>query len=245
MSFDELKRHSYEANMKLREYGLVMFTWGNASQICPERKYVAIKPSGVRYEDMTPDHMCVLRLSDGSLVSGENGMPNPSTDARTHLELYRRFDEVGGVVHTHSAYATSFAQAAQNIPCYGTTHADYFYGKIPCTRALTAEEINGDYELNTGIVIADTFHDRLIDPLKVPGVLISGHGPFTWGKNAADAAANAVYLEETARLAYMTRVLAATHYTERFDAYLIEPVEQTLLDKHYNRKHGKDAYYGQ
>ena len=228
----KLKQKVLAANLSLRDYGLVLFTWGNASQIDRKRGYVIIKPSGVRYEDMTWEQMCVLDLESGNIAEGKL---HPSTDALTHLELYRSFPEIGGVVHTHSPYAAAFAQARLAIPCYGTTHADYFYGEIPCTRALGDSEIQDDYELNTGRVIADAFMELALDPLAVPGALVSGHGPFAWGKTAADAAANAVYLEETAHLAYMTRQLD-------LDA---APVSQALLDKHYNRKHGEGAYYGQ
>ena len=229
----KLKRETLEANLLLREYGLVLFTWGNASQIDPDRRYVAIKPSGVRYEDLTADDICLLSLEDGTVVEG--GL-NPSTDAQTHLELYRRFHGIGGIVHTHSTYATAFAQAGCPIPCYGTTHADYFYGDIPCSRALLPHEINGDYELNTAAVIAETFQALALDSAATPAALVCGHGPFTWGKSAADAAANAAYLEETARLAYLTLRIAPPGH---------RPVSQDLLDKHYNRKHGAGAYYGQ
>jgi len=284
--FNELMKKAYKANMMLREYGLAPFTWGNASQICPERKYVAIKPSGVRYEDMAWDMMCVLRLDDGTpvdpeiragtgesdVVTGRNeargsvgvpvragtgepaGVPvrrfAPSTDAPTHLEIYRRFPGVGGVAHTHSAYATAFAQADRRILCYGTTHADYFYGEIPCTRALSADEIDGEYELNTGRVIAETFAARAIDPLAVPGALVCRHGPFTWGKSAEEAASNAAYLEESARLAYLTLQIAACpeiSYDFHDGTFRAAPAQApgALLDKHYNRKHGANAYYGQ
>jgi L-ribulose-5-phosphate 4-epimerase len=230
---EELKRVVHAANLMLREFGLVPFTWGNASQIDEERRFVVIKPSGVKYEDLTEEQMCVLNASDGSVAEGAM---NPSTDAPTHLEIYRRFPGVFGVAHTHSAYATAFAQAGLGISCYGTTHADYFYGEVPCARALSAEEILESYELNTGGVIADTFYSRGIDPLAMPGALVSGHGPFTWGGSAAEAVSNAAYLEETARLAYMTIMLSPQGAT---------PVSQALLDKHYNRKHGAGAYYGQ
>ena len=229
----KLKQRVLQANLLLKEYGLVLFTWGNASEVDPGRGYMVIKPSGVRYEVMTWEQMCVVSLEDGSLVEGEL---NPSTDAPTHLEIYRRFPGVGGIVHTHSAYATAFAQAGLGIPCYGTTHADYFYGEIPCVRRLRAEEIRDNYEKNTGRVIVEAFQEYALDPLAVPGALASGHGPFAWGESACDAAANAAYLEETAHLAYMTRQLASGG---------VAPVAQDLLDKHYNRKHGKDAYYGQ
>ena len=219
--------------MALPAYGLVMFTWGNVSGADYKRRYMVIKPSGVSYGKLTPELMCVISLEDGTAAAEGQ---NPSTDTQTHLELYRRFACAGGIAHTHSAYATAFAQANMGIPCLGTTHADYFYGEIPCTRALRPDEIAEDYELNTGRVIAETFERRSIDPSAVPGVLVGGHGPFAWGKNAAEAAANAAYLEETARLAYFTKTLAGAG---------LPGVSQELMDKHYYRKHGADAYYGQ
>jgi L-ribulose-5-phosphate 4-epimerase len=229
----KLKQEVLKANLALREYGLVKFTWGNASQVDQKRRHMVIKPSGVSYDSMVWEMMCVVRLEDGSVVEG--GL-NPSTDAETHLELYRRFEGVGGIVHTHSTYATAFAQAGLGIPCYGTTHADYFYGEIPCARPLCADEIRENYELNTGRVIIKTFRERALDPNAVPGALIAGHGPFAWGLSAAGAAANAAYLEETARLAYLTMQLKPVD---------LFPVSSDLADKHYYRKHGKDAYYGQ
>ena len=228
----KIKQKVLQANLTLKKYGLAPFTWGNASQADPGREYMVIKPSGVRYEEMTWEQMCVVSLKDGSIVEG--GF-NPSTDAPTHLEIYRRFPGVGGIVHTHSTYATAFAQAGIGIPCYGTTHADYFYGEIPCVRGLRADEIREQYETNTGRVLVEAFQERALDPLAVPGALVSGHGPFAWGESACEAAANAAYLEETARLAYLTKQLAPD----------IKPVFRELLDKHYNRKHVKDAYYGQ
>ena len=241
---DELKQKVLEANLALQKYGLVLFTWGNVSQADPGRKLIVIKPSGVKYEEMTAEQMCVLGL-EGDIVG--NGKLSPSTDAPTHLELYRRFPAIGGVAHTHSAYATAFAQAGRGIPCYGTTHADYFYGEIPCARPLTADEIKNDYELNTGRVIAETFERNGIDPMAVPGALVSGHGPFAWGKTAAEAAANAAYLEETARLAFFTEMLSlsANADAETVNSKRPRPVAQELMDKHYNRKHGANAYYGQ
>jgi L-ribulose-5-phosphate 4-epimerase len=229
----KVRQRVYKANMALPEYGLVAFTWGNASEIDESRRYVAIKPSGVRYADLSPDIICVVDIEDGRVVDGDH---SPSTDMWTHLELYRRFAGIGGVVHTHSAFATAFAQAGMGIPCYGTTHADYFYGEIPCARPLTPEEITDAYELNTGRVIAETYERRAIDPMAAPGALVSGHGPFAWGRSASDAAANAAYLEEVARLAHYTRNLAGDG---------ICGVPQALADKHYFRKHGPDAYYGQ
>ena len=248
--FKKMKQKVLKANLALREYGLAPFTWGNASQIDPKREYIIIKPSGVRYEDMTWDQMCVVSMEDGSLVGGAF---SPSTDTRTHMEIYRRFPSVNGIAHTHSVYATAFAQAGLGIPCYGTTHADYFYGEIPCARALRADEIQGDYELNTGRVIVETFQSLEADPLAIPGALVSGHGAFAWGNSAGDAAANAAYLEETARLAYMTLQLAPPAGVSLGTGVSpsgvspsgVSPVPRELLDKHYNRKHGKDAYYGQ
>jgi len=257
--FKKLKRKTLEANLLLRKYGLVLFTWGNASQLDPERRHMAIKPSGVEYDDLTPEKICVLNLSDGAVVEGEL---SPSTDAQTHLELYRHFTGVYGIVHTHSTHATAFAQAGRAIPCYGTTHADYFYGEIPCARELWPEEINNNYELSTGRVIIKKFQELSADPLTIPGALVCGHGPFTWGKTAADAAANAAYLEETARLAYITlqiehnvrntrptaapRVAALSGPAPQAVAHSgMKPVSQVLLDKHYLRKHGSGAYYGQ
>ena len=230
--FKKLKQKVLKANIALVEYGLVQFTWGNASQIEPNRKYFIIKPSGVRYEDMDWEHMCVLSMADGSVVEGDY---KPSTDAQTHFEIYRRFESVGGIAHTHSTYATAFAQAGSGIPCFGTTHADYFYGEIPCTRELYDSEIENNYELNTGSVIVNAFFERSLDPLAVPGALVSGHGPFAWGQSAADAATNAAYLEQTARLAYLTKQINPEAV----------PAPQVLLVKHYNRKHGASAYYGQ
>ncbi|MCL2058341.1 MAG: L-ribulose-5-phosphate 4-epimerase AraD [Oscillospiraceae bacterium] len=228
----KLKQKVLDANLALREYGLAPFTWGNASQADADRKYMVIKPSGVRYEDMSLEDMCVVCIEDGSMVEGDL---NPSTDTPTHLELYRHFSPIFGIAHTHSPYATAFAQAGMAIPCYGTTHADYFYGEIPCARALRPHEIRGDYEVNTGGVIIKTFQERSIDPLSTPGALVCSHGPFAWGATAAGAAANAAYLEETARLAYMTLQLSPE----------AAPVPQALLEKHYGRKHGDGAYYGQ
>lgn len=206
----------------------MVFTWGNVSERDPETGYVVIKPSGVPYDHMEASDMVVLDL-DGKQVEGKL---NPSSDAPTHLELYRNFSGIGGVVHTHSEWATSWAQAGRAIPAYGTTHADYFFGEVPCTRGLTSKEVEKDYEANTGGLIVETF--RELDYLSVPGVLVKNHGPFTWGKDALEAVHNAVVLEEVAKMAFRTEVLGHR-----------EPVNQFLLDKHYKRKHGKDAYYGQ
>lgn len=219
------------ANLSLPKYGMVTFTWGNVSSIDRKKGLVVIKPSGVAYETMRPEHMVVLDLS-GHVVRGEC---RPSSDTQTHLEIYRAFPAVGGIVHTHSRWATAWAQAGRAIPALGTTHADYFYGEIPCSRELTVEEIRDQYERNTGKVIVETFHAHQIDPVAVPGVLVGGHGPFAWGKNAADAVHNAVVLEAVAMMAFQTLQLAPG----------CPSIAQGLLDKHYRRKHGDHAYYGQ
>jgi L-ribulose-5-phosphate 4-epimerase len=219
------------ANLELPKHGMVTFTWGNVSAIDRERGLVVIKPSGVAYAEMTVDHMVVVDM-EGRVVQGTF---RPSSDTATHLEIYRSFPAVGGVVHTHSRWATAWAQAGKGIPAFGTTHADYFYGEIPCARELRAEEISDDYELNTGRVIVETFRKRDVDPSAVPGVLVSGHGPFAWGKDAHDAVHNAVVMEEVAMMALQTLRLNPT----------CRPIAQVLLDKHYLRKHGTDAYYGQ
>lgn len=226
---EELKEQVYEANMQLPQYGLVTFTWGNVSAIDPERKLVVIKPSGVAYDVMKPQDMVVVDL-DGKVVEGAF---RPSSDTATHVELYKAFPMAGGIVHTHSRWATAWAQAGQSIPCFGTTHADYFYGAVPCTRDLTPEEIDEGYERATGLVIAETFAE--LDPEAVPGVLIRHHGPFTWGKDAEDAVHNAVCLETVAEMAAQCKYLNP-HATV---------VPQAQLDKHYYRKHGANAYYGQ
>ena len=225
---EKLKERVLEANLALVSHHLVVFTWGNASERDPETGYMVIKPSGIPYDQMTADQMVVLD-PEGKLMEGDL---KPSSDAPTHLELYRNFTDIGGVVHTHSPWATSWAQAGKPIPVYGTTHADYFYGAVPCTRALTREEVEGDYEHNTGRVIVEDFQQ--LDSLSMPGVLLHGHGPFTWGKDAMEAVHHAVVLEEVAMMAFRTEVLG-NH----------KPLEQYLLDRHYARKHGKDAYYGQ
>ncbi len=226
---ENLKQKVYEANLKLVEYKLVLFTWGNVSEIDRESGLVVIKPSGVDYDKMTPDDMVVMNL-DGEKVEGRL---NPSSDTPTHLELYRRFPEIGGVAHTHSTFAVSFAQAASEIPCYGTTHADFAFGAVPCTRDLTKDEIEGEYELNTGKVIAETFEKGNIDCNAVPAVLVHSHGPFTWGKNGIEAAKNSAILEEVAKMAYLSRTLEA------------KPASEDIRKKHYYRKHGAGAYYGQ
>lgn len=226
---EQLKQIVFEANMQLPKYGLVTFTWGNVSGIDREKGLVVIKPSGVEYDTMTADDMVVVDLT-GKVVEGRY---KPSSDTPTHLELYRSFEVLGGIVHTHSRWATSFAQAGIGISAYGTTHADYLYGEIPCTRAMTTAEIQGDYELETGKVIVETFKDK--DPLQMPAVLVKSHGPFAWGKDPMNAVHNAVVLEEVAAMAYQARMLNPS----------ITPMQQELLDKHFLRKHGPGAYYGQ
>lgn len=226
---EELKQAVYEANMLLPKYQLVTFTWGNVSAIDPERRLIVIKPSGVDYERMKKEDMVVVDL-EGNVVEGAL---RPSSDTPTHLELYKAFPGVGGIVHTHSKWATAWAQTSREIPCYGTTHADYFYGPIPCTRDLTPEEIAAGYERATGLVIAETFGN--LDPIAVPGVLVSHHGPFAWGKDALEAVHNAVCLETVAEMAAQC---------ERINPG-VTTVPRAQLDKHYNRKHGANAYYGQ
>lgn len=227
----ELKEAVLQANLDLPKYGLVTFTWGNVSGIDRETGLVVIKPSGVSYETMCLDDMVVVDL-DGNVVEGSL---KPSSDTPTHLELYRAFGDIGGIVHTHSRNATSWAQAGRDIPAYGTTHADYFYGDVPCTRTLTREEIEGAYEDNTGRVIIETFSERDLEALEMPGVIVHSHGPFSWGKDAAEAVHNAVVLEEVAMMALRTEQIRPG----------MRGMQQELLDKHYLRKHGKNAYYGQ
>ena len=226
---EELKQKVFEANMQLPKYGLVTFTWGNVSGIDRESGLVVIKPSGVEYDTMKPEDMVVVDL-DGKVVEGKY---RPSSDTPTHVELYKAFPKVGGIVHTHSSWATSWAQAGRSIPCYGTTHADYMYGEIPCVRNLTQEEIDEGYEKNTGTVIISYFQDR--DYEAVPCVLCKTHGPFAWGKDPAEAVHNAVVLEEVAKMAARCELINPH----------LEPAPQRLLDKHYYRKHGAGAYYGQ
>ncbi|MBQ6315652.1 MAG: L-ribulose-5-phosphate 4-epimerase [Mogibacterium sp.] len=226
---EELKKIVCEANLKLPEYGLVTFTWGNVSGIDRESGLVVIKPSGVPYDTMSPEDMVVVDL-DGKVVEGKW---KPSSDTPTHVELYKAFPECGGIVHTHSRWATSFAQAGMAIPAMGTTHADYFYGDIPCTRPMTEEEIAGEYEKETGKVIIEAFEGK--DPAAVPGVLTYSHGPFAWGTDPMNAVHNAVVMEEVAFMDYHALMLNPEH----------RDIQQALLDKHYLRKHGKNAYYGQ
>lgn len=227
---EELKQEVYKANMLLPKYQLITFTWGNVSGIDREKGLVVIKPSGVDYDTMTADDMVVVDL-DGKVVEGKY---NPSSDTPTHVRLYNAFGDIGGVVHTHSRWATIFAQAGRGINAYGTTQADYFYGEIPCTRSMSKEEIESNYEYNTGEVIVETFRD--INPNDVPAVLVKNHGPFAWGKDPHDAVHNAVVLEEVAMMAWNTEVLTR---------YEVKSMPDELKDKHYLRKHGPNAYYGQ
>ena len=228
---EQLKKEVLEANLLLPKYNLVTFTWGNVSGIDREKGLIVIKPSGVEYDVMTAEDMVVVDL-EGNVVEGNL---NPSSDTATHIELYKAFPEIGGVIHTHSPWATSWAQAGRGIPAYGTTHADYFYGEIPCTRQLTPEEVERAYEKETGTVIIEAFRDRGIDPVAVPGVIVYKHGPFAWGKIPNQAVHNAVVMETVANMAY---------HAEQINPQGT-PIEQYLLDKHYMRKHGPNAYYGQ
>ena len=230
MLLKDLREEVLCANLLLPRHNLVTFTWGNVSGIDPESSLMVIKPSGVDYDKLQASDLVVLDVKTGQKVEGDL---NPSSDTPTHLELYRAFPQLGGIVHTHSPWATIFAQAMKPIPCFGTTHADYFYGTVPVTRPMTDEEIGGEYEKETGSVIIETFQG--IDPSDMPGVLVANHGPFTWGKDAMNAVHNAVVLEEVAKMAHAALLL-------RPDLTAINPV---LLDKHYLRKHGKNAYYGQ
>ena len=228
---EQLKQQVYEANMELPRRGLVTYTWGNVSGIDRESGLFVIKPSGVEYDELRPEDLVVLDLN-GNKVEGKL---NPSSDTKTHIELYKAFPELGGIVHTHSTHAVAWAQAGRDIPCFGTTHADYFYGPVPCARALTQEEIDEDYEKNTGKVIIESFQGRNIQPLHVPGVICSSHGPFTWGKDAAQAVYHAVVLEEVAKMALLTLQIDPN----------AAPAPQRIQDKHFLRKHGPNAYYGQ
>ncbi|MFV0290852.1 MAG: L-ribulose-5-phosphate 4-epimerase [Mangrovibacterium sp.] len=227
---EQLKEEVCKANLDLVKYGMVIFTWGNVSGIDREKNLVVIKPSGVSYDNMKPEDMVVVDF-DGKVVEGKY---KPSSDTATHIELYKEFPNIGGVVHTHSEWATSFAQAGKGVPAIGTTHADYFYGEVPCTRKMTADEIATAYELNTGKVIVECFKSQNINPDFVPGVLVNNHAPFSWGKDAHDAVHNAVVLEEIAKMT--------------FRSFQLNPntsMDKVLLDKHFLRKHGANAYYGQ
>ncbi len=228
---EELKEQVFRANLDLVKHGLVLFTWGNVSGIDREQGLVVIKPSGVSYDAMKASDMVVVDLQSGKVVEGDL---NPSSDTPTHLVIYRNFPEVGGVVHTHSTYATGWAQSGLDIPSLGTTHADYFHDAIPCTRSMTEAEVKGQYELETGNVIVDTFQSRGINPVHTPGVLVKNHGPFSWGKDANEAVYHAVVMEEVAKMASVT--------------YTVNPrptMSELLVEKHFSRKHGPNAYYGQ
>ncbi|MBK5145381.1 L-ribulose-5-phosphate 4-epimerase [Budviciaceae bacterium BWR-B9] len=230
--YQQLKKQVLEANLALPRHHLVTFTWGNVSGVDRERGVIVIKPSGVEYEHMTADDMVVVSLETGKVVEGSK---KPSSDTETHLALYRAFPEIGGIVHTHSRHATIWAQAGRDLPAWGTTHADYFYGPIPCTRRMTPAEIAGEYELETGNVIIETFKVLGINAKDVPAVLVNSHGPFAWGTDPDNAVHNAVVLEEIAYMNLFTRQLTPD----------LGEMQQELLDKHYLRKHGKNAYYGQ
>ncbi len=232
MKLKELQEAAYEANIAIVKHSLVLLTWGNASAFDRDLGVMAIKPSGVNYEQMKPSDMVLLDLENGEVIEGSL---RPSSDTATHLELYRYFPGIGGVVHTHSHYATCAAQANRDIICLGTTHADHFYGDIPVTRKMTTEEIEHDYEENTGKVIVETFQNRNIDPTSIPGVVVCSHGPFAWGSSALKAVENAVVLEEVAKMMANTSL-----FTQR-----LVPIQKDLLDKHFLRKHGVNAYYGQ
>lgn len=227
---EQLKQEVFEANMLLPKYRLITFTWGNVSGVDREKGLMVIKPSGVEYDTMKPEDMVVVDLKTGKKVEGDF---NPSSDTDTHVALYNAFPDIKGVVHTHSRWATTFAQAGMGIPALGTTHGDYFYGEIPCTRKMTPEEIGGKYELETGNVIIETFNDK--EPNNIPAVLVHSHGPFTWGTDPHNAVHNAVVLEELAFMAWHNIMMNPQ----------IQPMQQELLDKHYLRKHGANAYYGQ
>ena len=227
---EDLKRKVCEANLMLPKHGLVTFTWGNVSGVDREKRLMVIKPSGVEYDNLTPDDMVVVSLDTGEKVEGPW---KPSSDTATHVVLYNTFPNIGGIVHTHSKWATSWAQAGRGIPAYGTTHGDYFYGEIPCTRKMTPQEIAGAYEHETGNVITETFADK--NPDDIPAVLVNSHGPFSWGKDPMNAVHNSVVLEELAFMAFHSEALNPR----------MSPMQPELLDKHYLRKHGKNAYYGQ
>ncbi len=228
---EELKEKVWKANLDLVKHGLVLFTWGNVSEIDRKNGLIVIKPSGVAYEEMKPEDMVVVDL-EGKVVEGRL---RPSSDTPTHIEFYKAFKNVGGVTHTHSTYATAWAQAGRSIPFYGTTHADYFYGDIPCARSLTQEEIEGEYEKNTGLAIIEKFREDGLDPIEVPGVLIKSHGVFAFGKDADGSVYNATVIEEVAKMATIT---------EQVNPYVVR-ADKFMMEKHYQRKHGKNAYYGQ
>jgi len=232
MSTRALREEVCAANRRLPATGLVILTWGNVSGVDREAGLMAIKPSGVAYHDLEPDQIVVLRLEDGEQVEGSL---RPSSDTPTHLHLYRAFPEIGGVVHTHSSHASSWAQAERELPCFGTTHADHFYGTVPLTRALEPAEIETEYELNTGVVIVERLHELKLSPSQMPGILVSRHGPFAWGKSVDAALSNAVILEEIARMGFASVLLRPG----------LEPAPRILVDKHFLRKHGPGAYYGQ
>lgn len=228
---ENLKNRVCAANLDLVDKGVVIYTWGNVSGISDDRKYMVIKPSGIDYAGMSPDDMVVVNIETGEKVEGKW---NPSSDTKTHLELYRKYPEIKGIVHTHSTNAVAFAQAGVDIPALGTTQADYFYGDIPCARELTKEEVESDYEANTGKVIIETIENRKIDPVAVPGIVVKNHGPFAWGKSPENAVYNAVVMEKVAEMDLKTLVLNPN-----------AEMKQYILDKHYMRKHGPNAYYGQ
>lgn len=229
---EDLKQRVLEANLLLPKYGLVTFTWGNVSGIDRESGIVAIKPSGIEYDAMSIEDIILCDL-EGNVIEGKL---KASSDLMTHLEFYKHFKNIGGVVHTHSHWATAFAQAGKDIPALGTTQADYFYGDIPCTRCMSEDEIQGSYELETGKVIVETFKERHLEPNQIPGVIVHSHGPFSWGKDPLEALHNAVVMEECASMAFASVMLRAGQPLK---------IQQELLDKHYKRKHGPDAYYGQ
>ena len=228
----KIKKEVYEANLALPAYGLVNFTWGNVSGINRKKGLVVIKPSGVEYDALSMESMVVVDM-DGNVVEGNL---TPSVDTPTHLSLYKSFPDIGGIVHTHSTWATVYAQCGKDIPAYGTTHADYFYGPIPCTRALTDDEVAGEYEKSTGLVISETFASRSLDPVSMPAVIVKNHGPFAWGKNPMEAVKNAAILELVAHMAVHTLMLGGAK---------TGPVSESLLQRHYDRKHGKNSIYGQ
>jgi L-ribulose-5-phosphate 4-epimerase len=229
VNYSELKHAAWEANMELHRRALVLYTWGNVSQLDRDKGVFAIKPSGVPYEQLVVDDMVIVDLDNNTV----EGRLIPSSDTRTHTHLYRNFESVGGSTHTHSTYATAWAQAGMEIPCFGTTHADYVHGAVPCTAVMTDEQVKRDYEEETGVQITDRFAG--LDPNATPMVIVAGHAPFAWGRDAAESVYHAVVLEEIARMAYLTKTIDPSK----------SPLKQSILDKHYLRKHGKDAYYGQ